>query len=244
MYNLDKRKMYIIICLIVVFLIFTSKTELLNLLLSLPGVILAITFHEFAHAYAAYKLGDDTARNQGRMTLNPMAHLDPLGILMLATVHFGWGRPVEVNSNNFTRKTTVEKGNAIVSLAGPVMNFLLAIILITIYYALIIFVPGIKETSNNLIFLGFNMIIYAAMINIGLGVFNLIPIPPLDGSKIFRVLLPAKAKYWLDTNETTIYIAFLVLWATGVLGDIVSPINIKIFELLLIGIGKIFTLFM
>ena len=243
MYNIDKRTMYIMIALIVVFLIVTSKAELLDLLLSLPGVILAMTFHEFAHAYAAHKLGDDTAKNQGRMTLNPMAHLDPLGILMLATVHFGWGRPVEVNPNNFTRKTTVEKGNAIVSLAGPLMNFILAIVLIIAYYALIIFVPGIGTSENTILMLFFNMIIYAAIINIGLGVFNLIPIPPLDGSKIFRVLLPAKAKYWLDMNETKIYFVFLILCATGVLGSVVGPINLTIFELMFTSVDKIFSLF-
>ena len=243
MYNLDKRTLYIMLGLILILMISTSRAELLDLLLSLPGVVLAMTFHEFAHAYAAYKLGDDTAKNQGRMSLNPMAHLDPLGILMLATVHFGWGRPVEVNPNNFNRKLTIEKGNAIVSLAGPLMNFFLAIVLTIIYYAMLIFIPGLLTTQNTILILLFNMIIYAAIINIGLGVFNLIPIPPLDGSKIFRVLLPGKVKYWIDTNERTIYIFFLVLWATGVLGQVVGPINTAVFGLITTVVEKVFSIF-
>ena len=105
-------------------------------LLTLPGVILAMSFHEFAHAFAADRLGDPTPRNQGRLTLDPMKHIDPVGIFLLIFAHIGWGRPVQINPNNFS-KVSREKGETIVSLAGPLMNFVLAFVLIIIYYLMI-----------------------------------------------------------------------------------------------------------
>ena len=130
-FNFDKRTMYIIIGIMLLFILIqyaTNPGQLLGLLISAPGVLIAITFHEFAHGYAAYKLGDDTAKRQGRLSLNPFAHLDPVGTLMLLVAGFGWGKPVEVDPRNYTRKISMEKGEAIVSLAGPLMNFILAII--------------------------------------------------------------------------------------------------------------------
>ena len=97
----------------------------ISILITLPAVIVAITFHEFAHGFVAYKLGDNTAKNEGRLSLNPLDHLDPIGSLMLLFAGFGWGKPVHVNPRNYTRKISMEKGEAIVSAAGPIMNFLL-----------------------------------------------------------------------------------------------------------------------
>ena len=116
----------IIIAMAVISLLNSATTNgaIIGLLLTLPGVLLAITFHEFAHAYAADKLGDDTPRRQGRLSLNPMDHVDPLGILMLMFVHIGWGKPVQVNPRNYDRRFSMEKADAIVSIAGPVMIFL------------------------------------------------------------------------------------------------------------------------
>ena len=101
---------------------------LLALVLSLPGLLIAISFHEFAHAFVADKLGDDTPRRNGRLTLNPLAHIDPFGMVLLLFAGFGWGKPVNVNPRNYTRKFSMRTGNAIVSFAGPAMNFILAIV--------------------------------------------------------------------------------------------------------------------
>ena len=130
-FSFDRRTMYIIIAVMVGIALIqyaTNPAQIIGLLLSAPGVLIAITFHEFAHGYAAYKLGDNTAKNQGRLSLNPLDHLDPIGTLMLLVAGFGWGKPVEVNPRNYTRKMSMEKGEAIVSAAGPLMNFLVALV--------------------------------------------------------------------------------------------------------------------
>lgn len=138
-FSFDKRTMYIIIAVLIGMRLLTYITNpgiLVSLLFSVPGVLIAITFHEFAHGLAAYKLGDNTAKNEGRLTLNPLDHLDPIGSLMLLFAGFGWGKPVHVNPNNYTRKMSMEKGEAIVSAAGPIMNILLAIVFTFIYFAI------------------------------------------------------------------------------------------------------------
>ena len=135
-FSFDKRTLYIVIAVMVGIMLLqyaTNPGQLMALLLSAPGVLIAITFHEFAHGYAAYKLGDNTAKNEGRLSLNPLDHLDPIGTLMLLVAGFGWGKPVHVNPRNYTRKMSMEKGEAIVSLAGPLMNFILALIFTLIY---------------------------------------------------------------------------------------------------------------
>ena len=132
MFNFDKRILYVIIAIFAITTIAgyaQNPAELVALLLTLPGVIIAITFHEFAHAFAADKLGDDTPRRQGRLTLNPLAHIDPVGFLMLVFVHFGWGKPVEINPTNFNRKRSMTAQEAIVAFAGPLMNIIVAMIL-------------------------------------------------------------------------------------------------------------------
>ena len=200
----------------------TNPGQLLGLLLSAPGVLIAITFHEFAHGYAAYKLGDDTAKRQGRLSLNPFAHLDPIGTLMLLVAGFGWGKPVEVDPRNYTRKISVEKADAIVSFAGPLMNFILAIIFTLIYCAIYKFASAtfMASTVGTVIML---LISTTISINIGLGVFNLIPLPPLDGSKIIMPFLPYKAKEFFVNNEQIFYIVFVLIWITGIAGTIITP---------------------
>ena len=136
-FNFDRRTMFIIAGILLLFVIIqyiANPGQLLGLLLSAPGVLIAITFHEFAHGYVAYKLGDDTAKNQGRLSLNPLDHLDPIGTLMLLVAGFGWGKPVNVNPRNYNRDITVEKADAIVSIAGPAMNMILAIFFTIIYF--------------------------------------------------------------------------------------------------------------
>lgn len=224
-FSFDKRTMYIIIAVMVGIVLLqyvTNPGQLVGLLLSAPGVLIAITFHEFAHGYAAYKLGDNTAKNEGRLSLNPLDHLDPIGTLMLLVAGFGWGKPVHVNPRNYTRKMSMEKGEAIVSLAGPLMNFVLAMIFTLIYCAIYKFASVSFITSNigGIIIL---LISSTISINIGLGVFNLIPLPPLDGSKIIMPFLPYNAKQFFINNEQIFYIVFVLIWITGIAGTIITP---------------------
>lgn len=222
----DKRILYAIIIVMVVSGLssyLSNTASLVGLLLTIPGVLIAITFHEFAHAFAADKLGDDTPRLQGRLSLNPIDHLDPIGSIMLLFAGFGWGKPVEVDSRNFNRDITVDKANAIVSIAGPLMNFVLAIIFALIYGACSKFL-GTQIASSQVLQIIMTIIVYTISINIGLGVFNLIPLPPLDGSKVIKPFLPTNAKMWFENHEDIFYIVFVVLWITGIAGNIILPV--------------------
>ena len=225
-FSIDKRTIYILLGIMAVMTIInyaTNQGALLSLILTIPGVLIAITFHEFAHAFAADKLGDDTPRKEGRLSLNPLDHLDPVGSLLLLLAGFGWGKPVNVNPRNYTRKISMELAEAIVSLAGPLMNIILAFIFSLIYCAIYKFAGSgfILSTIGNVIILLLQVTI---SVNIGLGVFNLIPLPPLDGSKIIMPLLPYKAKQWFVNNERIFYIIFVVIWITGIAGYIISPV--------------------
>ena len=227
-FQFNKRNLYIILVILLFLTIINlGSFNLVSTLLTLPGVILAISFHEFAHAFAADRLGDSTPRNQGRLSLDPMKHLDPVGIFLLVFAHIGWGKPVQINTNNFS-KVSPSKEKTIVSLAGPAMNFILAFVLMIIFYTILLFVPeaGIMFMLSGAspINILMTMLYYAIIVNIGLGVFNLIPIPPLDGSKIFLKVLPYRAKRWIDENMQMISLIFLLLFVTGVLGYITSPV--------------------
>ena len=137
-FQFDKRMIYIILGILILAAIMqyaANPGALFGLLLSAPAVLIAITFHEFAHAFVADRLGDDTARREGRLSLNPFSHLDPIGTLMLLVAGFGWGKPVHVDPRNYTRKMPMDKCEAIVSAAGPIMNIILAIIFAIIYMA-------------------------------------------------------------------------------------------------------------
>lgn len=224
-FSFDRRIIYILIGILVLSTVvdyMNNPQSFFFLLVSIPGVLVAITFHEFAHGFAAYKLGDNTAKNEGRLSLNPFDHLDPLGTLMLLFAGFGWGKPVHVNPSNYTRKISMEKGEAIVSVAGPLMNIILAIIFSIIYYAIYKFAGTdfISTTMGGIVML---LISATVSINIGLGIFNLIPLPPLDGSKIIMPFLPYNAKQWFRNNEQIFYIVFVIIWVTGIAGKIISP---------------------
>ena len=196
---------------------------LLILVLSIPGVIIAMTFHEFAHAWMADRLGDDTPRRQGRLTLNPFKHMEPIGMLMLLFEGFGWGRPVQINPNNFNRTITLRKGNALVALAGPVMNLILAVIF-SIVYALILAFGGTAFMFSQSGEIITTIIVYIISMNVGLGVFNLIPLPPLDGSKVLGGFLPYNARNWMESHSQIFEIIFVALWIVGILSLIVSPL--------------------
>ena len=225
MFTFDKRFLYIIMAIIIIrglMPYFTDVNMLIGLLMSLPAVLIAITFHEFAHAFVADKLGDDTPRRQGRLNLNPLSHIDPVGFFMLIFAHFGWGKPVEINPTNFNRKRSMSAQEAIVALAGPVMNLIIAIVLTIILFAINAFASTFAFTTvGMLICLTLQM---AISVNIGLGVFNLIPLPPLDGSKILMHFLPYNAKIWFENNTQLFYIIFIVLWITNLISYIISPV--------------------
>ena len=187
----------------------------------------------------ADKLGDTTPRSQGRLTLNPLKHLDPVGFVLLMFAHVGWGKPVEINPNNFTSNKSKSACEALVSLAGPVMNFIIAIISTVIYYALYKYAPANEFAISILITLSY----LTAIINIGIGVFNLIPLPPLDGEKIFRHILPYKAQQWLDRNSYILNMIFLLLWFFGLLGVVVSPVINVIYKGIFTVVSTIFSLF-
>ena len=241
-FSFDKRIIYIILAIMVLSIVtqYASDTNaLFGLIATIPGVLVAITFHEFAHGFAAYKLGDNTAKNEGRLTLNPLHHLDPIGGLMLLFAGFGWGKPVHVNPSNYTRKISMEKGEAIVSAAGPITNLVLAFIFAIIYGAIYKFagVAFLMTTVGSIVML---LIQSTIVINIGLGIFNLIPLPPLDGSKVIMPLLPYKAKQWFRNNEQIFYIIFVVIWITGIAGSIISPAINAVFSGIMNITGAIF----
>ena len=160
--------------------------EIQQLLITIPIFILSISFHEAAHAYTAFYLGDDTAQKQGRLTLNPLAHLDPLGTLMLLVVHFGWAKPVPVDSRNLKKPDLYM---SIIAAAGPLSNLLIAIFCI-IGMNLLKYQPPLYPIISTLQI--------GAWLNIMLFVFNLIPFPPLDGGNIMRGFLPSQIKETYD----------------------------------------------
>ena len=244
MFNFDKRILYIILAILVVSNIVTrlnSRDSLLITLVTLPAILIAITFHEFAHAFAADKLGDDTPRNQGRLTLNPFAHIDPVGFALLIVAGFGWGKPVQINPSRFKRNISMSKGEAIVSFAGPLTNFLLAIIT-AIFMALMFKYNWFANVQGKAYWLIVIFLLEVVLINVSLGVFNLIPLPPLDGSKIISNILPYNARSWFERNSQIFYIVFIIIWITGIAGLIISPAIRGITRGLFTLIGNIFNI--
>jgi Zn-dependent protease len=172
-------------------------------------LMIVIAIHEFSHAVASYSLGDHTAEHEGRLTLNPLAHLDGVGTLMLLFVGFGWGKPVPFNPYNLRWR---KWGSAAVALAGPISNFLTAIVFALVLRAVIGKVP---DSSYLLVFL-----VYVIIYSLLLGIFNLLPIPPLDGSKLLFSLLPPKydnVAFLLQKNGFLLLISLLIfLDLTGI----------------------------
>lgn len=217
MFNIDKKTLYIILGVMVLMNVVLGGRSLEGIILALPGVIVAMTFHEFAHAWMATKLGDDTPRLQGRLNLNPMSHIDPVGLICLSLLGFGWGKPVQINSRNFDGKYSLSKAEAMVAAAGPIMNFIMAFICLIIWEVYGLTVTTITSTTTLISAILWSII----SVNLGLGVFNLIPIYPLDGSKILNHFLPYKAREWLMNNQFLLtIIVFFIVFYTNIMGYI------------------------
>lgn len=219
---MNKRTITILIAVLGAAFLFTmSPDEILVILLSLPALILAITFHEFAHAKTAELLGDTTPRKQGRISLNPVKHVSLMGLVSLFFLRIGWGKPVIIDPNKFTKIKNKKLGEALVALAGPLTNIVLAFFITIIYGLLLRFNVNLGTENFEIIF--HNMMMAMISINLGLAVFNLLPIPPLDGFSIFSLILPRKFSFWVERNQILISIIFLALIWTGFLAKITIP---------------------
>lgn len=184
------------------------------------AALIALTVHEFCHGYAAYKMGDDTAKNFGRLSLNPLKHLDPVGTVCMVLFHIGWAKPVPVNPRNFKNP---KKGFAVTALAGPLVNIVLGFFSAGLFLLLFAIFRDIPFTEKDFTFtLAQNTLTFTSVffsVNIGLGIFNLLPIPPFDGSRILHAVLPPKIYFGIMKYERKIYLGVLA-WLF--LGDIVA----------------------
>jgi len=169
-----------------------------RLIIQIPILLITLTLHEVSHGYVAYILGDDTAKRAGRLTFNPISHIDPIGLLMLFIVRIGWAKPVPVNPYNFNNQ---KRDMAITAAAGPVSNFVIAILLSVIFNLLKAANPDLLYSGPYIVQFLMSMLVYAILINLALGIFNLIPIPPMDGSKILGGFLSDEAYYRYTAQE-------------------------------------------
>jgi len=201
---------------------YTKKMILLQLLFLDPviffiiliSIILAISLHEYSHAWMAYFLGDSTAKQQGRLTINPFAHLDPIGTIVILISGFGWGRPVPFNPNNLKNR---KWGSTLVGLAGPFSNFFMA----SIVGLIMRFFPNLDPAFK----IYFSLFVW---INLTLGIFNLMPIPPLDGSHIFLSVAPEKVKIFFIQNSIFLFIGLVLFVYYIGLDFIAKPLFILI----------------
>ena len=208
---------------------------LIALLMWIPIILLSLSVHESAHAYAAYKLGDPTSRNLGRCTLNPAKHIDPFGFLSMLIIGFGWAKPVQINTRNFEKPRV---GFALSSLAGPVSNLLLAIVMAFLFAVtdMIYFLTplSMNETASIVFHYIEMFFFYGVWLNVSLAIFNFIPVPPLDGSRILGLLLPPKAyfKYLQYERYTGIVFAVIVIvlgnMGISLISWIVQPVTLWI----------------
>lgn len=208
-----------------------TQSDLMQYFARLVVIFTTLPIHECAHGWMAHKLGDDTAARQGRLTLNPLAHIDPYGGILLFLTGFGWARPVPVNPYNFDRKRTVRGGMALTAAAGPLANILLALVLLALFKVLRIGVYALHMGAMFVTLL--NILSMMISINVSLAVFNLLPVPPLDGYNVASYFLPAHITEKLARNSQIIFLVLLlVLWFTPILNLPISIITGLIYRLL------------
>lgn len=206
--------------------------DIRNMILMIVPVLLALTVHECAHAWAAYKLGDPTAKNAGRLTLNPLAHLDPVGTLVLfLSQMFGWAKPVPFDPRNFKNPL---RDSTLVALAGPTSNMATAIVLAIVLKILLLvgffkLIPAF--VGKNL----FDMFVLSILINVGIAIFNMLPLPPLDGFKVLSYFLPHRLIILSYQYQQYMFVAVIILVAFGVLQKIIGPI-VFLFQSLIFGL--------
>ena len=198
--------------------------SLTELLYSIPCILIALTVHEVAHGWMAYKLGDPTAKTMGRLTLNPLKHLDPIGALCMLFFHFGWAKPVPIDSRYFKQP---KRDVALTALAGPVSNILMAfcgILLFSILRAVFVQVGAASSFGATIQQLVLYLLFYFYSLNLSLAVFNFLPVPPLDGSRIFLVFLPQKYYFGIMKYERYIQLALMLCLWLGFLDGILSTL--------------------
>lgn len=203
--------------------------DLQTLFITILVLSVSLSFHEFAHAWMANRLGDSTAADAGRLTMNPLKHLDPIGSLVfLLTRRIGWARPVPVNPNRFDRKHTIKKGMMLTSLAGPVSNFILGAVSIILLNVAEIVALLTNTENTKMFFLILNTLFMFYAANMLLGLFNLLPVPPLDGYKVFGAVLPRDLYFRVMRYERYIGMAFLLLifFGGGFLGRLLTTLRI------------------
>ena len=213
-----------------------TRQFIIDLLLSLPIILLSLSLHESAHAIAANKLGDPTAKNLGRITLNPVKHLDPIGFICMLLCGFGWANPVPINSRYFKKP---RRDMAISAAAGPVSNVLLAFIFALLLKASYTFLPGVitTEKSLELAMILLRFLTIGVSLNITLAVFNLLPVPPLDGSRMLYVFLPPKQYFGVMKYERYISLGIMLLLLIGVLDPVISFVSNKIANAIFLVVG-------
>ena len=202
-----------------------SITEfIIGLILRLPIVMLALSLHETAHGYVALKLGDPTAQNYGRLTLNPTKHFDPLGFLCMVLFGFGWAKPVPINARYFKNP---KRGMALSAAAGPISNLLLAVIFALLWRIELEIAPEYftDKFLYNIFYCTQEFLVAGITLNVGFAVFNLIPIPPFDGSRIFLILLPQELYFKIMRYERQLYAILMVALVLGVLDKPLSLVS-------------------
>lgn len=206
------------------------KTYFLNMLIALPGIVIGLSFHEFGHAFVSDRLGDPTPRAQGRVTLNPLAHFDPVGFLALMFCGFGWGIPVEIDPRYYKHP---RRDELLVSLAGVIMNLIVAIVFSFIVHFVYINVPYDKLSDGTLMGTLFNILLQVVIVNVVLMVFNLIPVPPLDGFGIITEIFNLREKSFYYTLYNYGFPILMILLIVGVVDKILNPMVNGVYALLL-----------
>lgn len=192
-------------------------------------LFLAIPIHETAHAYISYRLGDPTAKAMGRLTLNPLKHIDPVGALCMLTTGIGWAKPVPVDPRYYRDR---KGGMALSALAGPVSNLLLAFVSLILSKIFLWINLALSPSGQGVVFWLYYIFYLVSIINISLGIFNLLPVPPFDGSKIFGAVLPERVYFGIMRYERYIFIGIFALLMLGVLDAPLAAANSFVFGLL------------